>query len=173
MLKRLLTKFLSPLSKSKRLFLVFKHGFRTFECRIKSQSVLIWLNIYVALIRMYFEVIRINILPLWQMKMTRKTRGKEVGLHIVVGFFIVFFLLFFVFFLFSDDVHTKESFVGRDSLQGKNFLNTLLATLSYPGRSSILLLWHTVHKRPLNTRLIYNSNNINQLTDRIKNMPKT
>ena len=97
---------------------------------------------------------------------------RKLGCTLLLVFYC-FFFYFFVFFLFSDDVHTKESFVGRDSLQGKNFLNTLLATLSYPGRSSILLLWHTVHKRPLNTRLIYNSNNINQLTDRIKNMPKT
>ena len=103
----------------------------------------------------------------------KKDKGKGSRAAHCCWVFLLFFFYFFVFFLFSDDVHTKESFVGRDSLQGKNFLNTLLATLSYPGRSSILLLWHTVHKRPLNTRLIYNSNNINQLTDRIKNMPKT
>ena len=103
----------------------------------------------------------------------KKDKGKGSWAAHCCWFFYCFFSTFFVFFLFSDDVHTKESFVGRDSLQGKNFLNTLLATLSYPGRSSILLLWHTVHKRPLNTRLIYNSNNINQLTDWIKNMPKT
>ena len=129
-------------------------------------------NFYVVIICTLKKSVSISYLfDRW--KWQERQGERKLGCTLLLVFLLFFFFYFFVFFLFSDDVHTKESFVGRDSLQGKNFLNTLLATLSCPGRSSILLLWHTVHKRPLNTRLIYNSNNINQLTDRIKNMPKT